>query len=575
MKPTLDVQDLLNPDRLASEISNRYQEWDMLRKSWLEEKKELRNYLYATDTKTTSNKSLPWMNSTTTPKLCQIYDNLKANYTFSLFPNSDWMKWEADDREGLDREKARVTKSYMKNKLRQSDFELEVDRILDDYLIYGNTFGIVSFEKEYNTVEDEVVPGYIGPRLNRISPNDIVFNPTASSFRHTPKIVRSLVSLGELRRDIIHGDQYKEEVFKKMLGNRREVSGGSNVQKSDGFIADGFSSIEHYYGSSYVEILTFYGDIYDTEQDILKENRMISVVDRAYVLQDEAIPSWLGKDYIRHTGWRNRPDNLYAMGPLDNLVGMQYRIDHLENLKSDVFDQIAIPMLKIMGDVEDFSYGPGGRIYMGEEGDVAPLVPDATALNADLQIQILETKMEEMAGAPKNAMGIRTPGEKTAFEVQSLQNASSRIFQHKAAKFEKEFIEPVLLDMLESARRNLDIIDTIRMFDDQTGATFFREITREDIATKGRLIPIGARHFSERAQRVQNLVQLIQYKSDPTVGVHFSGKEIARLLSEELGEEKLFGENISVKEQSETQMLIQDTEANMMEQMDVAAQEGL
>ena len=46
-------------------------------------------------------------------------------------------------------------------------------------------------------------------------------------------------------------------------------------------------------------------------------------------------------------GWRPRPDNLYAMGPLDNLVGMQYRIDHLENLKSDVFDQIAYPILKI------------------------------------------------------------------------------------------------------------------------------------------------------------------------------------------------------------------------------------
>jgi hypothetical protein len=41
------------------------------------------------------------------------------------------------------------------------------------------------------------------------------------------------------------------------------------------------------------------------------------------------------------------------MGPLDNLVGMQYRIDHLENLKADVFDLIAFPPLKIKGYVED------------------------------------------------------------------------------------------------------------------------------------------------------------------------------------------------------------------------------
>jgi hypothetical protein len=76
-------------------------------------------------------------------------------------------------------------------------------------------------------------------------------------------------------------------------------------------------------------------------------------------MSNEENPSWLGKCPIFHAGWRERPDNLYAMGPLDNLVGMQYRIDHLENLKADVFDQIAYPILKIRGDVEDFDFEPG------------------------------------------------------------------------------------------------------------------------------------------------------------------------------------------------------------------------
>ena len=119
------------------------------------------------------------------------------------------------------------------------------------------------------------------------------------------------------------------------------------------------------------------------------------------------------------------------MGPLDNLVGMQYRLDHLENLKADVFDLIAHHVLKIKGHVEDFDYGPGETIYVGDEGDVEFMRPDVTALNADMQIDRLEAKMEDMVGAPKQAMGIRTPGEKTKFEVQTLDNASSRIFQSK------------------------------------------------------------------------------------------------------------------------------------------------
>jgi len=574
-KPTLDVEHLLSPHGLASDIASKFQEWNSLRQQWLESKKELRNYLYATDTTTTSNKALPWMNSTTTPKLTQIYDNLKANYSAALFPNSNWMKWNGDDRNSATREKKRIVQAYMENKVRQGKFELEVDKLIDDYILYGNVFASVSFEQNYHKVGDELVAGYIGPKLNRISPNDIVFNPTASSFNHTPKIIRSLVQLGEVKRDVDKGEEWMKDIFSKMLSNRQEISGGVSTEKSDGFIADGFSSIEHYYGSSYVELLTFYGDIYDTVAGELKENRMITVVDRAYILRDEPIPSWLGTDPIFHSGWRHRPDNLYAMGPLDNLVGLQYRIDHLENLKADVFDQIALPLLKIRGDVEDFDYGPSARIYLGEEGDVVPMVPDATALNADMQIQLIENKMEELAGAPRQAMGIRTPGEKTAFEVQSLENASSRIFQHKASQFEREFIEPILNAMLESARRSMDVVDVIRVLDDQTGAELFKQITREDITAKGTLVPIGARHFAERAQRVQNINQFVQFKQLPDVGVHLSGKRIAELVAYELGEEALFGDNIAIDEQMETQAKMQDSEADMMEQMQVAAEEGL
>ena len=292
-------------------------------------------------------------------------------------------------------------------------------------------------------------------------------------------------------------------------------------------------------------------------------------------MSDEPVASWLGKEPIFHAGWRNRPDNLWAMGPLDNLVGLQYRIDHLENLKADVFDQIAYPIMKIRGDVEDFDYAPGTRIILGEEGDVEYMSPDATALNADMQIQVLENKMEELAGAPRQAMGIRTPGEKTAFEVQQLQTSSSRIFEHKAMKFEREFLEPALNAMLESGRRNMDASDLIRVLDDPTGAELVKSITREDITAKGKIVPRGASHFAERAQRLQNLLQMQQMKADPTVGAHISGKVIARIMAEELNEKDLFGDNIAVEEQMETQKAAQDAEADAMEELQVAAEQGL
>ena len=578
---TLDMKLIISPDSIATEISDKWRLWNQQRVGKLEEWKELRNYLFATDTRSTSNSSLPWKNSTTVPKLTQIRDNLHANYMATLFPQNKWMKWMASDKTSNAKIKRETIQAYMENKVQQSDFEIVMSKLVLDYIDYGNCFATVDWEANYTELENkEIIPGYIGPRVVRISPYDIVFNPVASDFKATPKIIRSVLSMGEARR-MIEEDPNKDymiKVFDRMIGTRNAIQGysDSDLHKNDGFIIDGFGSIREYYNSDYVEILTFYGDIYDKLTNTLLKNRIIKVVDRSYVLSDMANPSWLGKSPIFHVGWRERPDNLYAMGPLDNLVGLQYRMDHLENLRADVFDQIAFPVLKIKGDVEDFDFQPGTRIYLGDEGDVGYLSPDPTALNADNQIAVLENKMEQLAGAPREAMGIRTPGEKTAFEVSSLQNAASRIFQNKTQHFERIFVEPILNAMLEASRRNMDASDVIRVMDDELSVSIFQTITKEDITANGKIIPMGARHFAERAQRVQNLSQLWQLKaSDPSVAAHLSGKEFARIMAEELGEKSLFAANISIYENYETQKVAQEVQLIADEENAIAMDEGI
>src|SRR6056297_695884 len=122
MKRALDVDNLINADAKATQIAEQWEEWQTYRRRWLEEKKELRDYVYATDTRTTSNSKLPWSNSTTTPKLTQIYDNLKANYTSALFPSENWMRWRAEDVDSDSKEKVETIQSYMDNKVTLSGF---------------------------------------------------------------------------------------------------------------------------------------------------------------------------------------------------------------------------------------------------------------------------------------------------------------------------------------------------------------------------------------------------------------------------------------------------------------------
>lgn len=577
---TIDLYSLIAPHALATEIADRWTIWNNSRQQKIEEWKEIRNYIYATDTRTTSNSKLPWTNSTTTPKLTQIADNLHANYFSALFPQKRFFRFEASDQEANTKNKRDVIQAYMENKIRQSDFENTVSKIINDYIQYGNCFATVDFVRDYTEYEDgERAVNYIGPKLVRISPFDICFNPLAASFIDSPKIVRTLLTKGEVKRKIDEtvDNAYMNDIFEKMMHNRSYATGNDvDVHKSEGFLADGFSDIKQYFESDYIEILTFYGDMYDADTNQFMKNRVITIVDRSYVLSNEQNPSWLGKASVFHVGWRDRPDNLYSMGPLDNLVGMQYRIDHLENLKADVFDQIAYPILKIRGDVEDFDFEPAARIYMGEEGDVGYLVPDATALNADFQIQNLENKMEMMAGAPREAMGIRSAGEKTAFEVNQLMTAAGRIFQHKTAHFERVFLEPILNAMLEAARRNMDYADTIRVLNEDTGVFFFEEITKEDIKANGKIVPMGARHFAERAQRIQNITQLYQLKlADPAIAVHMSGKEFARILADELGEPTLFAENVAILEQMQTEKMSIEAQVQLEEEQEIAIEKGL
>jgi len=561
------------PDQLACSIASLWDQWDGARATWKSKVEEVRRYLFSTDTSTTSNSSLPWKNRTTIPKLCQIRDNLHAHYMASLFPNDNWFTWEAKNEDSASKAKRDIIRSYMRNKTRNNDFKDTISDLVLDYIDCGIAIADTEYVREtYEDAEGVIQNSYVGPKVIRISPLDIVFDPTAPNFDESPKIVRKFYNMGELEyiaRNIPE-KAYYQEAINKMKNDREELRKYQTKEVVDDYNLQiaGVGTYTEYLRSGTVEILEFEGNYHDPVSGEYYQNQKIVVADRRYILHQAPMDTIHGKSTKVMVGWRKRPGNLYAMGPLENLVGLQYRIDHLENLKADAFDLIAFPVFKIVGDVNDFNYGPMEKIYCGEEGDVQMMHPDVTALNADMQIAVLEQKMEEMAGAPKQAMGFRTPGEKTAFEVQVLENGASRIFQSKVNQFEEQFLERILNNMLERARTHMDV-DTIRDVD-EFGAEVFRSITAHDLRADGTLHPVGARHFTQKAQAVQNLIQFLNSAAgqDPTVTAHISGLKIAEAM-EELLELKPYGlvkNGVRLEEQAMLTALSQQLNAALQRQ---------
>lgn len=577
------IQQIIDRENLAKQLAGLYNNWWIQRREKEEEWRELRNYLFATDTTKTTNSKLPWKNKTTLPKLTQIRDNLHANYMDALFPNDNWLKWEGYNLEAVTAKKRKAIEAYMKNKLRQSSFRETVSQLVYDYIDYGNVFAEVTFvnKTRKDDVTDEEYVLYRGPKLERLSPFDIVFNPTASSFKDSPKFTRYVKTVGELKKDIEYRPDlnYDNAAFEKAIEARKSLSAFKmeDINKAEGFLVDGFGTLQEYYQSGLVEIIEFEGDIYDEYNNELLEQRLITIIDRSYVIRNVKMPSWFGTDNKHHVGWRPRPDNLYAMGPLDNLVGLQYRVDHLENLKADALDLTIHPPIKIVGDVEPFEWGPEATIHIPEDGDVSTLPPNAAAFQVNNEIAALLALMEEMAGAPKEAMGIRSPGEKTAFEVQQLQNAAGRIFQHKVNKFEIEFIEPILNTMLEVARRNIDIAELTKVMDDDLGVEDFISITKEDITATGKLRPIGARHYAARAQLLQNMLGVFNSPIGQTIAPHISSKRLAQMVEEYMGFEQydFIQDNVAISEQAETQRLMNQAQETLQIEQATPLEENL
>lgn len=558
-----EIKNIMGPDGPATWISGLWEKYNNQRGPKLQEWAELDAYLFATDTTTTSNSSLPWKNSTTIPKLTQLRDNLHSNYISALFPNDRWLQWQGYSLDDSTKAKAQAITSYMDNKAREGGLRSDISRALYDYIDKGNAFMMPSFERRYVDYRGEKVAGFIGPRSVRISPYDIVFNPLANTLHDTHKIVRSRKTIGELMKlSQTNPEQHfwKEAVQKRL--EVRERMGGHTVEdwnKAVQYSIDGFGSMYEYLQSDDVEILEFYGDFYDSDTKELSTDRMITVVDRSWVVRNEPIQTYDGRAPIFHVGWRTRPDNLWAMGPLDNLVGMQYRLDHLENLKADAMDLAVLPPLAIVGEVEAFNWEPGARVNLDEGGSIQEITKSLNAMfAASSEMQTLSDTMELFAGAPREAMGVRSPGEKTAFEVQALDNAAGRIFQEKISHFEIEMLEPMLNAMLEIAHANMDGADVIRTLDDDLGVQQFRSITKEDLTAKGILRPIGARHFSQRAQDMQNLIGVFNSPVGNMIAPHTSSKSMTKLIEESLDIRgyKIFRPNVAVMEQQETQALL-------------------
>lgn len=544
MPNTIEIKVLQEPDGLATSIADKFVTWENARDRWYNNAKETLENLYATSTADIYNQPHDYDNSTHIPKLTQIRDMLITYYLDAMFGLPDYIDWIPYTQEGMKAEMRNSIKSVCKQMLEDSEFQPTIRQIVEDYVDFGNAFATAVPVNLAST-------HYNGPKAIRINPMDIFFDPLATSFEKSPKIIRTIMTLGELiqsTEDLPSDSGMYRDAINKAVEKRRTIYQYLSQNNRDAIVDDmchiaGFDSWSTYYNTDTVELLTFYGDLYDIEANKLYRNTRIVIMDRCRVLLNEPITDYGQGCNIFKAGWRDRKDNLWSMSPLDNIKGMQFMIDFLENKRADVFNFISNPTIVTQGDVEmpEYIY-PGCHIGLDTDANIQFIRPDSTALQADLYIDRYLAMMEEMAGMPKEAMGFRTPGEKTAFEVSQLNTAASRLFNEKVHKFEKEMLEPLLTLMLRIYISDPTRVIKVRK-ERKSGAVVFEDIEVASLETEGRFEATGSSTYTERARMAQTLMQIANTAlySDPLVNGWFDPKKIAETLAYTTGLDKVNG----------------------------------
>jgi len=549
----------------ASFVTQLWTELDGYRDPAISKWREVEAYRYATDTNSLPNAKSAFTHSTHTPVVGAIAQDLEAILLQVVMPHEDWFTFEPMDANAARVEQRKTIVSYLKNRHALNGYTDEIAKLRSDLITYGNCFSQVFHANE--TKGDK--QGYIGPKVRRISPYDIVFDPTAVDFESTPKVIREIITLGELKRRGMKGI-LDETAVDKLLAERGNFSNSdAGEDKNEQYTPHGFGTYQQYIVSGFIELLWFYGDVYDTENNELHEGKMVVVADNSEVLLEQNINTANGRPHIYQSVWQKLPDNLWGMGPLENIIGINYQINHRENAKSEGLDRTIYPDKVYTGDVEEMYDDETGQVtyHAPEGGGVAELSINTQFLAQDLHVDRLTHTARLSARLPSDLTGFRSQGEKTLGEVTALTEGGMRGFIDKAADFERSSMEKHLGAEIELAHDNFGSAFKVPN-KSESGFIEMLNVSKEDLSINGVLIPRGSKRFARKNQMLASLTQLSATPLAQLALQHISGKAAANLMAEllEVQDTGLFEEFAQIMESGEAQQI-----ANQIEQSNALA----
>lgn len=545
MPGNLTIGDFENPISVAKDVHYFWKAHNDLRQTQLTEWDEIRKYIHATDTRFTVDRTSPWKNKTTRNKLAKVRDNLITQYVRNLLGSrDDFFRWYKDDTSKIPEELVTRINQYMRFKVRNKyvRFRHTMAECLGDFVDYGNTFAGLKYIRKYRTMPDGSQKlMFQGATPFRIPPTEMVFDPSSPAYEDTAIARRTLMPRADFWYLVAEDkqDMYDQEQLANVRDTEMLSSELQDWIRQGHFYQDGVSYLEQI-NSGKIELIEYIGNIYDRDSDSYLYNQHIIVADGMWPIYKNPNDTSTGIKPIVFSSWRKRGDNLWGQGPLDQVIGLQHRIDHIENLKADSVDLLSMPVIVHKGEgvEEEFQWNPGEQWNIGPNAEIEIRYPDPKIILYNQDIITYEQAMEEYAGVPRETAGFRTPGEKTAFEVQSLLSNANMPFEEKLAQFEDEFLEPLLNLMLDYNIRNITAEELNLIFPENILDVSKETLEQlQEASAEGRIYALGSKHYKLEQKKVEEITNLLKISME-LQSPHFDDFKALKVLEREVGAEE-------------------------------------
>jgi hypothetical protein len=467
---------------------------------------------------TVGNVGTEWRHHIDRGKAFEVVETIHAYLLGALFPNDNW--FDASPRRPSDINGVRVLRKFIRDELKDIEFEIIMDEFVRQFIITGNSCLFFPWDEDTDSVDLQLVNMF-----------DCWVRGSGRDPMKTDFVRRVYMSRAELRDEIAKGcyDLCDELVVDQIAGVRA-IKEYERVQQFQGLRPNkdnnDICEVYEYWGKICVD-----GEEYKNVVVTFADGVLLRVEENKY---ECGIPM-VFCSYIPVL------DTVYGIGALQSSLGLIHVLNILENQRLDGVELTVNPMWTKKSssslDSVDVYAEPGKVLEVDEHDDVRPMPPAQFNIGISYQeANYVESAIDKNSGTgPLVGAGASRNGERvTAAEIAAIREAGGNRLSGVHRRLEKRGLTRALDKIIKIYKQYKSTKSIVRYAGAKAGQYDYAEVTPADMQVL-RIEAKGSEHIIENRKKLQDIYDfLAAVNQDPEMAKLIDKAAVLRRLMRNL-----------------------------------------